>query len=143
MRELGLITLLSFLLIGCGAEKMRVLPFEKVGHIEVSLEKSCLIIRALPAPNSFAVITHYNFQKVKSSDSDKYFLTLYLEVGDKHPVSEIRYVQGGGIEVTIPCDSFNPEKDVIYYKDDKGEYKLNISPYRTWQDYLKSEGIIR
>lgn len=139
VKKLSLLTLLLFVLIGCRAERMQVLSFEDVGHIEVSLEKKdYLIIRAMSAPNSFAVITHYNFEKSKSVDSDKYFLTLYLEIGDKPPVSEIKYIQEEGLEVTIPCDSFNPEKDAIYYKDNEGTYKLNIGTYRTWQDYLKS-----
>lgn len=133
MMKLGLAVLFLFNIFGCSG---LVSYTGLYSYAEVSLEKKdYLVVRALPLNSSYTV-THYKFYKFSDN---KYFLTFYFEFGDKHPVPEIEYKKWRGIEVTIPRGSFNPEKDVIYYKDDKGEYKLTFGTYETWQDYLKRE----
>lgn len=126
------IGLATTMLSSCSA-KEQVVTFQDLGpYMQVSLEKNSLIFRAIPSPDSYAVITQYNFFR----EGNKCVLILMKESGNKRPTKNIQYNEGG-LVVTVPVDDLNFEEAVFIYKDLDGEHQINKGSSKDWLDYIK------
>ncbi|MCR4336511.1 MAG: hypothetical protein NUV91_01715 [Candidatus Omnitrophica bacterium] len=127
--------------LGCKTT-MNVVNFENFySYMEASIDenKDYIVIRTLISPYSYAVIAKYIFVKDENSLGNKYFLTFFVEGGDRKPDPAITYTDWGGIELRLSKFPFDSNQDKIFYRDEKGEYEIIIGSKESWQQYLERE----
>lgn len=125
--------------VACVAANSTV-SFESLySYMEVSPERDSLVFRALMMSNSWGVVTRYSLKQGGGADKHSYYLTLYMEMGNKKPGSGIEYMlSGAGIKVTSPRGSFDPETDRVYYRDKTGIHPIRVGSKQSWKDYLEA-----
>lgn len=140
-----ILTTWGMLFLSACISKGAIVKFNDLySYMEVSLEnQKQLVFRALLVPKSYNVVTRYIFNKNQGEHGDQYFFSLIEESGDKKPSSDIRYTAWGGIEITVPIDSFDIKKDEVFYKDPLGRYKINLGTTESWQKYLDSKKTVQ
>lgn len=137
-----LLLILVFFTYACEGRGQVVKFQDFYSYAEVSLEQeSYLVFRALLAPKSYMVITRHSFHRNESPEIRKYYLYFIEEPGNKKPVGNIEYCDWGGIKLTVPRGSFDPEADEIFYKDSLGEYKIDVGTKKTWMKHLRQKGL--
>lgn len=121
-----------------------ILDYEQLNsYMEYSLEKpNHIILRSVIMPDSYSVVNKVFTAKYSSKNKNIYYVTLTRLGGTKEKAEGIKYKpEWFGIEITLKIDSFNPEKDEIYYKDLQGEHKIKLGNKKTWIEYLHKESI--
>lgn len=143
--------LVSFASIGCFHEeqltfkiprKEKIISFNSLeSHIEVSLEKEgYLVFRCLIPPLNYpGANLNYIISNRVNAQGSKIYLTL-LRNSDGRKPNEIEYQKHWpGINLIIPKSNFDLKKDKIFYKDQKGEYKIIVGTKKTWVRFLKNK----
>jgi hypothetical protein len=116
----------------------RVLSLDAQLEKEVTFENGYLIYRVIPGPDSFVTMKNYELKIEKGAKGSKYLIKLIMGRSLYRQNPSIRLIEEWpGYKVSIPAKSFNPKKDRIYYKDNKGTYRIRIGTRESWKKILQ------